>query len=260
METIGVIYGVRLASSEEYRYVGLTRKTVSRRFHQHRRNAARGKKTPFYDWLRKRPVEDVVVDTLETVSTTLEDLGRAEVSWIAKLSERGDRLLNLSEGGLGPMGYVWTAEQRAAAAVRATGRKIPPRPGAANPFFGKTHSPEQRATWSKSRAGSITGAKNPNFGKFGEDHPSFGHVMSIESRERLAKQRRGSLDPNCGKVYTDEERAAMSARTKGIPRPSSVRSAHTRHHTNKAIHNPACRHCVEDAAKLVAPPKRETTE
>ena len=100
METIGVIYGVRLASSEEYRYVGLTRKTVSRRFHQHLRNAARGKKTPFYDWLRKRPVEDVVVDTLETVSTTLEDLGRAEVSWIAKLSERGDRLLNLSEGGL----------------------------------------------------------------------------------------------------------------------------------------------------------------
>lgn len=260
METIGVIYGVRLASSEEYRYVGLTTKTVIRRFQQHLRNAERGHKNPFYDWLRKRPTEEIVVDTLETVTSNLEDLGQAEISWISALNERGDRLLNLTEGGLGPMGYVWTAEQRAAAAKRATGRKIPPRPGAANPFFGKTHTPEQRATWSKSRAGSITGAKNPNYGKFGKDHPSYGHVMSLESRKRLSEQKGGPLNPNYGKVYTAEERAAMSARSKGKPMPSSVRSAHTRHHTNKGVHNPACAHCIEDALKVVDPPIRKTSE
>ena len=87
---------------------------------------------------------------------------------------------------------------------------------------------------------------NPNFGKFGEAHPSFGHTMSAESRARLSEMRRGEKNPNYGKTMSPEDRARRSAALKGRPRPSSVRSAHTRHHTNKGVFKETCRHCIDD--------------
>ena len=246
---IGVVYGVRLETSPEYRYVGLTTASVRRRTQQHFKNAESGIKNPFYDWLRKAPEPLVYVAVLQVVTTDLQDLGQAEIDWIARLRESGDRLLNLSEGGLGPTGVTWAAEQRDAARIRATGRPGLSRPGPENPFFGRNHSEEQKASWRESRRGSNTGAENANFGKFGAEHPSFGHVMSAESRARLSVQKSGALNPNFGKTPSAEVRAKLSAATKGIPQPKSARSAHTRHHTNKDVIKPDCKYCVEDAAQ-----------
>jgi hypothetical protein len=244
----GVVYGVRLIDTVEYRYVGQTINKAEVRFKGHRKVALAGRKTPFYDWLRKFDPAEVQVDMLQEIYTSLEDLGDAEIFWIAGLREDGHRLLNLTDGGLGPTGYVQSAEQRAAHVLRMTGTKIKPRYGVDNPFTGKTHSDEQKAKWSRQRAGSITGDKNPNFGKFGADHPSFGRVMSDESKAKLSAQRTGALNPNFGKSSSAETRAKLSAATKGIPMPSSVRSAHTRHHTNKGKVKDSCRHCADDAA------------
>jgi hypothetical protein len=58
--------------------------------------------------------------------------------------------------------------------------------------------------------------------------------------------RRGELNPNFGKTASDETRAKMSAVRKGRPMPSSVRSAHTRHHTNKGVFKETCQHCIDD--------------
>jgi hypothetical protein len=58
--------------------------------------------------------------------------------------------------------------------------------------------------------------------------------------------RRGPNNPNYGKPLSDEQRAKMSAALKGRPMPSSIRSAHTRHHTNKGVFKETCRHCIED--------------
>uniref|UniRef100_UPI00389924EB NUMOD3 domain-containing DNA-binding protein n=1 Tax=Mycolicibacterium sarraceniae TaxID=1534348 RepID=UPI00389924EB len=93
----------------------------------------------------------------------------------------------------------------------------------------------------------IGGSENPNFGKFGADHPSFGHVISEEARRKLAEQRRGAGNPNYGCRASDETRAKMSAVRKGRPMPSSKRSAHTRHHTNRGIKKDDCRYCIEDS-------------
>ena len=125
METAtgGLVYGIRLRREFEYRYVGITTKTASRRFHQHLRVAAEGRKTPFYDWLRKHDPADVIADELDWIEG-LPDLGQAEIEWISYLRREGDRLLNLSEGGLGPTGVVWTEAMREAARIRSTGRKI----------------------------------------------------------------------------------------------------------------------------------------
>jgi len=96
------------------------------------------------------------------------------------------------------------------------------------------------------RKGTYSGPDNPNFGKFGPEHPSFGHSMSAESRERLSQMRRGELNPNFGRTASEETRAKMSEARKGRPMPSSVRSAHTRHHTNKGVFKETCRHCIDD--------------
>jgi NUMOD3 motif len=64
---------------------------------------------------------------------------------------------------------------------------------------GRNHDTDQRARWSKSRKGKNSGPENPNYGKFGEDHPSFGHVMSEQARQQLAEKRRGPANPNYGR-------------------------------------------------------------
>jgi hypothetical protein len=202
----GLVYGIRLRQEVEYRYVGITTKTASRRFHQHLRVAAEGRKTPFYDWLRKHDRSEVITDELDWIEG-LPELGQAEIDWISYLRREGDRLLNLSEGGLGPTGVVWTEEMREAARIRSTGRKIARQSGPGASFYGKSHSLEQREKWSQERKGTYSGPENPNFGKFGPEHPRFGHSMTEEARKALSEARRGVGNPNFGKKATAETRA-----------------------------------------------------
>jgi len=239
---VGYIYGIRLLGSDEYRYVGLTQARLAVRFAKHRANARSGRRTAFYDWLRKHSSE-VTIEILERVATSRADLGHAEIRWIADLKSAGHRLLNISDGGLGPSGVVWSDEQREAARIRSTGRPGVSRPGPLGPFYGHRHSEEQRAKWSADRKGSNVGAENPNFGKFGPDHPAFGSTWSEEARARLSEARTGEGNPNFGKSASAETRAKMSAARRGRPMPSSRRSAHTRHHTNKGVWNPRCGYC-----------------
>ncbi|WP_364743917.1 NUMOD3 domain-containing DNA-binding protein [Arthrobacter sp. LAR12-1-1.1] len=244
----GLVYGIRLRREVEYRYVGITTKTASRRFHQHLRVAAEGRKTPFYDWLRKHDPADLIAGELDWIEG-LPELGQAEIEWISYLRREGDRLLNIADGGLGPTGVVWTEEQRETARIRSTGRKGLSRPGAENPFYGGKHSLEQRTKWAEDRKGTNSGPENPNFGKFGAEHPSFGHSVSEETRKALSEAKKGAGNPNFGKQASAETRAKMSAVRKGRPMPSSQRNAHTRHHTNKGIEKADCKYCVEDSAK-----------
>ncbi|MEJ1088489.1 NUMOD3 domain-containing DNA-binding protein [Microbacterium sp. Mu-80] len=246
---VGVVYAARLYESGEYRYVGMTSNTVEFRRRQHLKAARRGKKTPFYDWLRKMASEeDVYFQPVELIiNASLEDLGQAEQRWIAKLRRKGHRLLNLTDGGLGPRGYVWTDEQRRAAGDRSRGRKRPDIvAGPDHPTWGRKHTDELKAHWSLTRKGMNSGVDNPNFGKFGAEHPSYGHRMSEEARQRLSEMRLGENNPNYGKSASAETRAKMSAVRKGRPMPSSRRSAHTRHHTNKGVFKDTCQHCIDD--------------
>ncbi|WP_235563002.1 NUMOD3 domain-containing DNA-binding protein [Microbacterium sp. Root53] len=250
----GVVYGVREIGSTEYRYVGMTTRTVSSRRKQHFKAAREGRKRPVYDWLRKyENPESVYFESLELVmSDSLTDLFQAERRWIAALRDRGDRLLNLTDGGDGVRGYVWTEEQRRAAGERARGRPTGVhRRGPDSPHWGRRlHSDEQRARWSEMRKGSITGELNPNYGKFGPAHPSYGRKRSDETRARLSEQKRGERNPNFGKTMSEEGRRRRSEKLKGRPMPSSRRSAHTRHHTNKGVFKDTCDHCLDDMKNL----------
>jgi NUMOD3 motif len=210
----GLIYGIRLRSEFCYRYVGLTTKTAQVRLRQQLKVAAAGRKTPFYDWLRKQDRDNVIVDQLDWADG-LDELGEAEIAWIVLLRHERQPLLNLADGGLGPTGVEWTAEMREAARIRSTGRKIPSRFGEENPFYQREHSAEQRAKWSAARKGTNVGADNPNYGKFGADHPSFGRVMSEEVKVELSEKMKGAGNPNFGRSASEETRAKMSAVRKG---------------------------------------------
>lgn len=245
--TVGRVYGFRSSVTGEFRYVGQTTKSLRRRHGQHLQVARSGRKTPFYDWLRVTPASEYEIVLLEPVASGREDLGEAEIAWITYLRAAGDRLLNLSEGGLGPIGVAWTDERRAALAERNRSRQGPSLWGEANPMWGKHHSEEQKARWSEARKGQNSGVDNPNFGKFGPDHPSYGRPVSDETRAKLSDQKQGERNPNYGKQASQETRERMSAARKGRPMPSSVRNAHTRHHTNKGVVSETCRHCAEDA-------------
>ena len=196
--------------------------------------------------LRKFEPAAVSIDVLEQVEG-LPELGEAEIGWISYLRSAGDRHLNVSEGGLGPTGVVWTEAMRDAARIRSTGRKIVRESGPGAPFLGKHHSEEQKEKWSRERKGSNEGPSNPNFGKFGPDHPSYGHEVSEETRRLLSEEKIGARNPNFGKTASAETKAKLSAATKGIPRPASRRNAHTRHHTNKNVVKIDCKYCIEEA-------------
>nr|WP_243695442.1 NUMOD3 domain-containing DNA-binding protein [Agromyces protaetiae] len=181
--------------------------------------------------------------------TDLDELAQAEIDWISRLRADGHRLLNLSAGGKGPNGHVWTEEQRKAAGDRARGRPTGVHlTGSDSPRWGHTHSDEQKAKWSEMRKGRNTGADNPNFGKFGAEHPAFGRDVSAQTRALLSEQKMGTKNPNFGRVMSADERARRSDALRGRSMPSSARSAHTRYHTNKGVYKETCRHCIEDRA------------
>lgn len=175
------------------------------------------KQYPVNMWIQENNFEDgVCMDILEEISPDegLEYLEESEKMWIGAFRYLGYDLLNISTGGRLPNGY--------------------------------THSEEQKALWSKQRKGSISGDKNPNYGKKGSAHHAYGVSISEERKQHLSILRSGEGNPNYGKSPSLETRLKLSVASKGVPKPSSRISAHTRHHTNKGVSKPeTCNYCKE---------------
>lgn len=206
----GTIYAIKLKNDDIYRYVGLSIQPHIR-FRQHINSSKRNSSLPIHNFIRKYGEENI--EWVELESVVESKLKRAEQRWIVKLKKDGHDLLNLTDGGEGTFGF--------------------------------RHSDEQKAKWSKMRKGSITGEKNPNYGKFGENHPSYGRKFSEETIKKLSEQKTGPKNPNYGKPISQETREKMSSAQKGKPKPSSAKSAHTRYHTNKNIKSSKCKYCIQ---------------
>lgn len=175
------------------------------------------KQYPVNLWIRSNGFEDgICMDILEEIDAEegLEYLEESEKMWISAMRYLGHSLLNVSTGGRLPNGYK--------------------------------HSEEQKRKWSEQRKGSISGTKNPNYGKTGVSNHLYGREVSKSTREKLSSTKLGPLNPNYGKPPSAEARAKQSAALKGKPMPSSAISAHTRWHTNKNISKPeTCNYCKE---------------
>ena len=245
----GIIYGIRLFNSPDVRYVGLTTTSIEQRFKSHQKAAAGAvRKYPLYDWMRKHNKGSFEIFVIETVEDDLEDKERY---WIKEYKRNGHKLLNLTEGGQGPNGHVWTEEQRSRHSKKM--KEVVNRPEVKEKikknrviFYGEKHSDEQKRKWSEERKGSITGVKNPNYGKFGPSHPSYGRKLSEEAKQKLSKERLGEKNPNYGKSASEETRKKLSLAQKGKPKPKSARSAHVRYHVNLKGFSERCNYCTEE--------------
>jgi len=208
---MGFIYAFKLKDSQEYRYIGKTI-NLKHRYIAHKNSSERGENLPIYRWIRSKGLSNIEMIVLEeSEDQKLQDL---EKLWITKIKDRGDRLLNLTDGGEGTLGY--------------------------------RHTEMQKKEWSDKRKGSITGDKNPNYGKFGPDHPSYGRKFSEETKQKLSEQKLGKNNPNYGKKIPEQTRVKMSLAQKGRPRPRSARSAHVRYHINLKGFSERCNYCTEE--------------
>ena len=120
---ITAIYALCEYPSWEPRYVGKTVQYLHERHKAHISAARRGRQIPVHRWLRRQidAGERLAIKLLEYVQPN-EDWALRERAWIAKFAESG-RLLNLTAGGEGLPGHVFTPEHRLkiAAALRTGG-------------------------------------------------------------------------------------------------------------------------------------------
>lgn len=120
IETIGratdritSIYALCEADGMRPRYVGKTVQYIHERHKAHIRAAKAGGKLPVNYWLRKQITEGkwLAIKLLEYVPAHADWAAR-ERFWITKYRDEGHNLLNLTDGGEGLAGHVFTAEHR----------------------------------------------------------------------------------------------------------------------------------------------------
>lgn len=219
METFSATkYGIRRIG-QDVRYVGITTQSLDLRLKQHiNASGTYEDSRKFYEWLRVNSAEVEIIE-LGTIVGTYEDIRQAETGLIKDLIEKiGSEALNSVTIS------SWS-------------------PGA-------PRNEESRARYSASK----TGEKNPMFGVVGESHPSFGRVISEQTRRKMSDAKRGERHPNFGKKMSEETRRKISESKVGKTKPqpsgpkyqeSARRGAHTRHHVNKGVRNPDCKFCIE---------------
>lgn len=107
------IYALVEWDSEAPRYVGKTVQYLNERHKAHIRDAQRGGRRPVHFWLRKRLADGrVAIKLLEYVPPGADWAAR-ERHWIAKFRNDGHDILNLTAGGEGLAGHIFTHEHRA---------------------------------------------------------------------------------------------------------------------------------------------------
>jgi len=122
VETIGrasepagpTIYALCEYPSMVPRYVGKTVGWVGQRHKAHIRDAKRGGSRPVQRWLRKQIVAGnrLCVKHLEWLEPT-DDVAERERYWIARFRTEYGNMLNLTDGGEGLPGHVFSPEHRA---------------------------------------------------------------------------------------------------------------------------------------------------
>lgn len=238
-QTTWVIYGLRLESSSEIRYVGLAKKDYRRRFQDHLRDARNGVKGGRFDWIRKYGEGSVSVVLEEGVMGDTDYLNYLERYWEDSLRSFGNRLLNAKPCGSG----------------------FPAQTGPDNPMYGRHHSEETRSKIRLTREerglntrenSYWTGRPLPEDTRQKIREKATGKVLSDETRSKMSLTRSGvrlssQHSANISKalkghLVSESTRAKISEARKSNPSPSN----HVRWHLRRGLVNPDCSFCRSD--------------
>lgn len=110
------------------RYVGKTEKRPSVRLRGHFYKARSGDTRPVSNWIRKHApanIRYVILDSIEDTGDE-RDLYLVEQEWISRMGTRQDAGLNLTDGGPGSTGMVFTPERKANIGAGRRGKPVSP--------------------------------------------------------------------------------------------------------------------------------------
>jgi hypothetical protein len=118
-------------------------------------------------------------------------------------------LRNRTNGGEGMSGFIPSEETKEKISAALKGKTLSPEHKAkiAASSKGRTHSPETKE--------KMRGENNHNYGKTGENHPSYGKTLSPEHKAKISAANKGEKHPLYGKTFSPEHRAKLSASHKG---------------------------------------------
>ena len=122
--------------------------TFKNRTAEHKKKAKGSYNLPISNAIRKYGVENFDFEIIENVNSQKE-LNMREEYWIRYYNSMTPNGYNLTIGGQGAVGYKHTDDDK----IKMSDLKRDMFKGEENPFYGKTHSAEQKEKWSKERRG-----------------------------------------------------------------------------------------------------------
>ena len=140
------VYGLTAASKHEIRYVGQTIRPVDVRLSRHIKGCGSGR-TAVSRWLRSLRERGEGVKAVVLAPPQFAVWNQTERHLIALYKKFGARLLNLTDGGDGALGYRHTEEHKARMAQRMLGNQYGrgvPRPESFKQAMRKPKSAEHR--------------------------------------------------------------------------------------------------------------------
>ncbi|MCK5017278.1 MAG: GIY-YIG nuclease family protein [Candidatus Peribacteraceae bacterium] len=196
-------------------YIGYTSKTLEERWKKHCWDSI-NRKTILALSIKKHGSEKFTIGVIETFDNEF-NAKQKEIEMISLFETNRSRYhcstgLNLTDGGEGTIGYVFTEEHKMNISKALTGLK---------------RSEETKKRISEGAMGNIAGSfqteetkkkkselwktdKNPLKGKFGKEHPSYGREISEDHKQKIKigfkkyiKEFGGSMN---GKKFTEEHK------------------------------------------------------
>lgn len=143
-----VVYGLRLEGTSEFRYIGMTTKSLGLRCRQHNIMTTNNFTYAVYKWLRKYSSSKVEMVLLSACKPDVRVVSQFETFWIKHYRSSGHRLLNSTDGGEGLFNPSEETRRKQSEAAKL-------RVGPRNNRYGKVYTPEERLRKSLQQKGKI---------------------------------------------------------------------------------------------------------
>lgn len=153
-----------------------------------------------YNSLNKYGYENHIFEVIE--ECYFDDLLCRERYWQDFYNVLSDRGMNLKLTSCGDTKQVFSHETNNKRSE--TFRKNRTSEGVNNPMYGKKHTHETKDKISEAHKGKYAGNKNPQFGKFGKDHPAFGNKATLEQLQHAREINLFGKNPQA-KIVIDKE-------------------------------------------------------